>query len=66
MDYYSVRLINGLEAHYVVGSDVYGPMGRELMPFTNGDDAKEFMKDHKGRAVLRFKDVTAETLKGLD
>ncbi len=66
MDYYSMRLVDGSTALYVIGSDVYGPMGRELIPFITAEEAKEFMKDHKGRAVLTFKDVTPDVLKGLD
>jgi copper chaperone NosL len=65
-DYYDLAPIDGLEAFYVIGSDVYGPMGRELIPFKKEADARGFMKDHKGRALLRFKEVTAEVLKGLD
>jgi nitrous oxide reductase accessory protein NosL len=41
-------------------------MGRELIPFSKAEDAREFMKDHKGKAILRFRDVTPEVLKGLD
>ena len=65
-DYYTLTLINGHEAFYVLGSDVYGPMGRELIPFEKEADAKEFMKDHKGKAILRFKDITLEIIKPLD
>src|SRR5512133_551133 len=32
-DYYSVQPVNGRSAYYVAGSDVLGPMGRELIPF---------------------------------
>jgi len=66
IDYYSMRPIDGFKADYVIGSDVYGPMGRELIPFIKSDEAKEFMKDHKGRTIFRFNDVTPEALKGLD
>jgi copper chaperone NosL len=65
-DYYDLTPIDGLEAFYVIGSDVYGPMGRELIPFKKEPDARGFMKDHKGQALLTFKGVTAEVLKGLD
>lgn len=65
-DYYSLTPTNGFEAFYVIGSDVFGPMGRELIPFAKEDDAKEFMKDHKGQIILRFKEVTDEKIKGLD
>jgi copper chaperone NosL len=65
-DYYSLTPIDGRDAYYVIGSDIYGPMGRELIPFAKESDAKEFLKDHKGKGMLRFKEVTQETLKGLD
>jgi nitrous oxide reductase accessory protein NosL len=65
-DYYSLNLINGLRAYYVLGSNVYGPMGNELIPFTKESDAKEFMKDHKGKSILRFQDVKYEMVKALD
>ncbi len=65
-DYYSLTLTDGLKAVYVVGSDVYGPMGRELIPFEKESEAKEFLRDHKGKNVLRFQDVNSSMLKGLD
>jgi nitrous oxide reductase accessory protein NosL len=65
-DYYSLTPANGFEAYYVLGSDVYGPMGRELIPFAREEDAREFMKDHKGQIILRFNEVTNEKIIGLD
>ena len=65
-NYYNLTLTDGLSAYYVLGSDVYGPMGRELIPFQKEADAKEFMKDHQGKSVLRFKEITTDTVKTLD
>jgi nitrous oxide reductase accessory protein NosL len=65
-DYYDMAPIDGRDAFYVTGSDVYGPMGRELIPFKKEADAAVFMKDHKGRALFKFRDVTAGVLEGLD
>ena len=65
-DYYSLMPIDGRRAWYAVGSDVYGPMGRELIPFGSETEAKAFMTDHKGKRLLRFGEVTADVLKGLD
>lgn len=64
-DYYAVKPIDARAAWYVVGGDVFGPMGRELVPFATEDGAREFARDHHGKRVLRFDDVTAELLKGL-
>jgi copper chaperone NosL len=65
-DYYKMTLIDGLQAFYVIGSDVYGPMGKELMPFKDEAAAKEFKVDHKGTSILSFKDITTEIIKPLD
>lgn len=65
-DYYSLALIDAQKAYFVIGSDVYGPMGKELIPFEKPADAKEFLKDHKGKRVLRFKDITLQVLKTLE
>ena len=65
-DYYSLAPIDGFKASYVVGSDVYGPMGKELIPFEKRSDAEGFMKDHKGKKVLLFRDVTPSIMRDLD
>ena len=65
-DYYSLGLIHGFKAFYVSGSDIYGPMGQELIPFEKEADAREFLKDHKGKAVLRFQDINKQVVMGLD
>lgn len=57
-DYYSLTPIDGLGAWYVIGSDVLGPMGKELVPFARAADAEEFKRDHKGKRVVRFRHVT--------
>jgi len=65
-DYYATARIDAASASYVVGSDVLGPMGHELVPHDSAEEAREFMADHKGRRVLRFADVTLALLAGLD
>ena len=61
-DYYSLSTIDGREAYYVIGSDVLGPMGKELIPFRTREAAEEFRKDHKGNRVLRFDEIDAGVL----
>ena len=65
-DYYTLNLIDGFKAFYVSGSDVYGPMGRELIPLEKKEEAEEFLRDHKGKAVLRFGDISYDRVKELD
>jgi nitrous oxide reductase accessory protein NosL len=64
-DYYGLTLLDAREAWFVIGSDVYGPMGSELVPFAREEDAREFKADHKGTALLRFGDVGPATLRQL-
>lgn len=65
-DYYAVRPVDGRKAYYVLGSDVFGPMGKELIPFGKELDAKEFLKDHNARRILRFHEITPAILMELD
>jgi len=65
-DYYAVTPVDARDAFFVLGSDVFGPMGTELVPFEKRSDAEEFMKDHKGTAILRFQDVDDPTIRTLE
>ncbi len=65
-DYYRLTPIDGFKAYYVIGSNIYGPMGKELIPFEKKEDAEEFMVDHVGKGLLKFQELTQEVLKGLD
>ena len=65
-EYYGLKLIDAREAFFVVGSDVLGPMGHELIPLETREDAEELLRDHKGKAILRFDQVTAELPPKLD
>lgn len=65
-DYYNVKRIDARHAWYVIGSDTHGPMGHELVALTSQAEAEEFLKDHHGKRILRFADVTKELLEKLD
>jgi len=65
-DYYAVSPFDGYKALFVTGSDVNGPMGPEFIAFQNEADAREFMKDHQGKRILRFRDITPEVVKALE
>ena len=66
MDYYSMTWLDARKAWYVLGSDIYGPMGRELIPLAQEAGAREFLKDHKGSRIIRFPETTPEVMKALD
>lgn len=57
-DYYTLAWLDGRSAWYVIGSDVYGPMGHEFIPFDSAEAAENFRKDHKGTKVIRFNEIT--------
>jgi copper chaperone NosL len=65
-EYYGVTRIPAREAFYVIGSEVLGPMGHELIPLETEEDAREFMKDHHGKRILRFDDIDMPLLIRLD
>ena len=58
-NYYTLDYIDGRSALYVVGSDVLGPMGDELIPFSTLKEAENFKKDHQGTDILGFDEITA-------
>lgn len=65
-DYYSQKGIDGTKAYYVIGSDVYGPMGHELIPFENEGDAKTFKSDHRGTKIIKFENIKESEVYKLD
>ena len=58
--------IDALQAFYVIWSNVYGPMGHEPIPFQNEEDAKKFLRERKGKKIIRFKHITQNLIKSLD
>ncbi len=65
-DYYTLDFIRHDAAFYVVGSDVFGPMGHELIPFDSQKNAGTFLTDHNGLKILRFNQIHPELLDKLD
>lgn len=65
-EYYSLNIIDGFQSFYVIGSDVRGPMGNELIPIAKESDAQIFMNDHKGKSILKFDEITLKVVNGLD
>ena len=65
-DFYTLQSIDAKQAFYVIGSDVYGPMGNELIPFLTQKAAQNFMRDHRGEKVIRFEEITPKLVMGLD
>jgi len=65
-DFYTLQEINAKEAFYILGSDVFGPMGDELIPFETEEGAKNFMKDHSAEKIIRFQEINPKLIMALD
>lgn len=64
-DYYSLEWIDALGAFYVIGSDVYGPMGKEFIPFSTREAAENFLQDHKGESILTLGEITDDLVQSM-
>jgi len=53
-EYYPLQRHNAREVYFVTGSDVLGPMGKELVPVAGEDALKTFLLDHGHDKVMRF------------
>jgi len=56
-DYYTQKTLEARDSYFVLGSDVYGPMGVELIPFSSKVKADKFSLDHRGKKVVKFQDI---------
>ena len=64
-DYYSQKWHDMKTMVFVLGSDVMGPMGKDLVPFSNLEHAKAFMEDHNGSQILTFEEITLDLIRDL-
>jgi len=64
-DYYKLSKLEASKAFYVIGSNVYGPMGSELIPFATQEEALSFSRDHNGQKVIGFDEITEVLVKNL-
>jgi len=65
-DYYTLEAIDAKDAYYVYDSDLFGPMGRELIAFRDERSAKSFSDDHNGKSILRFDEISSDMIVKLD
>ncbi|MEI6246672.1 MAG: nitrous oxide reductase accessory protein NosL [Acidobacteriota bacterium] len=65
-EFYDLKPIDARGAWYVIGSDVLGPMGYELVPLATKVDADDFLKDHLGTRILRFDEITPAIIAKVD
>lgn len=60
-EYYERRWRSGDEVRFVVGGDVVGPMGPDLVPVEPARAAK-FIQDHGADKALRLDEITTDVL----
>lgn len=65
-EYYDLKRIDARKSFYVIGSDVLGPMGHEFIPLASRADAEEYLRDHQGRRILTFEQVSRDLPGRLD
>ena len=64
-DYYTQKWHDMKTMTFVLGSDVLGPMGKDLVPFSDEKSAQTFLEDHRGEAMLEFEQITPELIRRL-
>ncbi len=65
LDYYTLKHLDARKAYFVIGSDVYGPMGHDLIPLISREAAESFLQDHHGKEILRFEEITPQKVETL-
>jgi hypothetical protein len=63
-EYYERRVRSGEELRFVIGGDVLGPMGPDLVPVDPSRAAK-FVQDHGADRALRLEEISPEVLSTL-
>ena len=61
LDYYDRQSRDGNDVRFVIGGDVVGPMGPDLVPVDPARVSK-FIQDHAGQRALRLEEVTLDVL----
>jgi nitrous oxide reductase accessory protein NosL len=56
-DFTTGKMINAKDAHLVLGSKVKGPMGFDLIPFADKDEAQKFLAEHEGKRLVSLETV---------
>ncbi len=61
-EYYSTKMMRVDKIFFVTGSDILGPMGKELIPVYGKEAAEAFKREHGGKALFTFEQVTNDVL----
>ena len=61
-EYYTTKRTDAREVFFVVGTNLVGPMGLDLIPVRGQTAAETLKKDYRGELILTLDKVTAEML----
>jgi polyferredoxin/nitrous oxide reductase accessory protein NosL len=61
-DYYTGEWIDGRKAYYVLGGEVFTPMGYGIAAFEDLDSAERFLRERDGEEILSFTEMAAREL----
>ncbi|MGD9899242.1 MAG: nitrous oxide reductase accessory protein NosL [Calditrichaceae bacterium] len=65
-DFITSNELDARDAYYVMGSDVMGPMGKDLVSFGSRNAAQTFVSEHGGDEVLEFSDINMAVIQKLN
>ena len=57
-DFKTLNPVKAKGAFYIYGANIIGPAGDDLIPFDSYVAAEEFSKNHNGKRILSFKEVS--------
>lgn len=62
-DYYTGEWIDGKKAYYVLGGEVFTPMGYGIAAFKTIEGAEKFAREREGKEILSFVEMTEKELR---
>lgn len=57
-DFATLKPVKAKGAFFIYGTNVTGPAGDDLIPFDSYAAAEKFSKEHNGKRILGFRDVS--------
>lgn len=61
-EYYTTKQMDAREVLFVVGTNLAGPMGLDLIPVAGARAAESLEKDYNGQFILRLDQITPDIL----
>lgn len=59
-NYFTGQPLDALEAVWVAGSDVIGPMGPAVVPLSGPEEVRTFRRRHGGKQVFRLQELDSD------